>query len=139
MHVLFFPDTHIHTYAHTTKTKRDTHHLQKSPMVDEWMEIAFPRYLFSRPVPRTTLAPYTAGEKTPNLACFPMWRLEIPVRMGDDDALVVRRWETTKEDPVWESVIVKALAADKTRAKRRKMVWYVFIMVNYCVMSLVVV
>ena len=40
---------------------RDTHHLQKSPMVDEWMEIAFPRYLFSRPVPRTTLAPYTAG------------------------------------------------------------------------------
>jgi hypothetical protein len=63
-----------------------------------------------------------------------MWRLETPVRMGDDDALVVRRWETTKEDPVWESVIVKALAADKTRAKRRKMVWYVFIVVNYCVM-----
>jgi len=68
-----------------------------------------------------------------------MWRLDTPVRAGDEDvvaAVVERRWEITKEDPVWESVIVKALAADKTRAKRRKMVWYVFIVVNYCAMGI---
>ena len=62
------------------------------------------------------------------------------MRAGDEDvvaAVVERRWEITKEDPVWESVIVKALAADKTRAKRRKMVWYVFIVVNYCAMGIV--
>jgi hypothetical protein len=66
-----------------------------------------------------------------------MWRLETPVRAGDGDAVVERRWETTKDDPVCESVIVKALAADKTRAKRRKMVWYVFIVENYFAMGIV--
>jgi hypothetical protein len=29
--------------------------------------------------PRATFATYTAGEKTPNLACDPIWRLVLPV------------------------------------------------------------
>jgi len=47
-------------------------HVQNSPIYCECKLIALPRILFNLSFPNVILAAYTAGEKTPNLACDPI-------------------------------------------------------------------
>ena len=88
--------------------------------------MAFPRILLSLSDPKTTRAPYTAGEKTPNLALGPM---NMPGRawstraegVAMDAAWTDARWETTNDDPpVAAPFNVKALQ-EATRQKKARM------------------
>lgn len=91
--------------------------------------MAFPRILFSLSAPRTILAPYTAGEKTPNLACDPICKLETPAELWWVRGMAVdagdRLLEITKEDPPTAPPIVGAaipvnavVEATRNRARR---------------------
>ena len=77
-------------------------HVQKSPIYCECKLMAFPRILFSLSFPRPILATYTAGEKTPNFACDPIWRELRLFDRATGCVTALGRCETTKLEPfVW--------------------------------------
>ena len=59
----------------------------------------FPRILFNLSVPRAILAPYTAGEKIPNLAWDPIWRADRLLDRAIGCATAWDFWEITKLEP----------------------------------------
>mmetsp|Transcript_18328 Transcript_18328/g.46952 ORF Transcript_18328/g.46952 Transcript_18328/m.46952 type:complete len:114 (+) Transcript_18328:319-660(+) len=96
--------------------------------------MALPRILLSLSCPNTTLAAYTAGEKTPNLACDPMRMLETPAaaRVVLDwgaTAMLVRRESTKEEPPVAPPATRNAAAVAIRSANVTRMDWNDFIVV----------